>query len=112
LLPGRLVFLSPRAHNLLPVVPADAERPPTSASPHGRKPVRSVQPTQSSTSSPIDRAVPRIELMAASTDSVLRSGNLSRAISSTCLAVTVPTLFLFGTPDPLAMLAAPLSNTG
>src|SRR6185503_14379143 len=36
----------------------------------------------------------------------------SLAISSTCLAVTVPTLFLFGSADPLAMLAARLSSTG
>jgi hypothetical protein len=50
--------------------------------------------------------------MAASSDSQLRSGILSFAISSTCFAVTVPTLFLFGSADPFAMLAARFSSTG
>src|SRR5690606_34827745 len=67
---------------------------------------------QSNTSSPIDRAVPRIDRTAAATDSVLRSSSLSLAISSTCLPVTVPTLALFGSADPFAMLAARFSNTG
>jgi len=42
---------------------------------------------------------------------VLRSGIFSLAISSTCFAVTWPTLFLFGTADPLARFAAFLSST-
>src|SRR5215470_18837737 len=58
------------------------------------------------TSNPIDRAVPATVLMADSSESVLRSGIFSLAISSTCFAVTVPTLFLFGSADPFAMFAA------
>ena len=50
--------------------------------------------------------------MAASMLSVLRSGSLSRAISSTSFRVTVPTLALFGSAEPLAILAARLSSTG
>src|SRR5204863_7902548 len=63
------------------------------------------------TSNPIDRAVPRTDCMADSIVSQFKSGSLSRAISSTCLAVTVPTFVLFGTPEPLAILAARLSRT-
>ena len=43
--------------------------------------------------------------------SELRSGIFSLAISSTCFAVTVPTLVLFGSADPFAMLAARFSST-
>src|ERR1700750_2901377 len=64
------------------------------------------------TSRPIERAVPDTVLIADSSESVLRSGIFSLAISSTCFAVTVPTLLLFGSADPLAMLAARLSSTG
>src|SRR5437016_5392671 len=63
------------------------------------------------TSSPIERAVPATVLIAASSDSQLRSGIFVFAISSTCLAVTVPTFVLFGSAEPLAMLAARLSST-
>src|SRR5271157_2542318 len=63
------------------------------------------------TSIPIDRAVPRTLLMAASTDAAFRSGIFCLAISSTCFSVTLPTLSLFGAPDPLAMPAARFSNT-
>src|SRR5581483_2844800 len=63
------------------------------------------------TSSPIDRAVPRTVLIAASSDSAFKSGIFVLAISSTCFAVTVPTLFLFGSADPLAMFAARFSST-
>src|SRR5437764_547838 len=41
---------------------------------------------------------------------VLRSGSLSSAISRTCFFVTLPTLFLFGSPDPLSIFAAFLSR--
>ena len=64
------------------------------------------------TSRPIERAVPETLRMADSTLSVLRSGSLSRAISSTCFFVTVPTLALLGSAEPLAMLAARLRSTG
>jgi len=40
--------------------------------------------------------VPRTVLTAASSDSAFKSGIFVFAISSTCFAVTVPTLFLFG----------------
>ena len=47
-----------------------------------------------------------------SSESVLRSGIFSLAISSTCFAVTVPTLFLFGSAEPFAMFAARFSRMG
>src|SRR5262249_46535822 len=59
----------------------------------------------------IDRAVPATVFTAASSDSAFRSGIFSLAMSSTCFVVTVPTLFLFGSADPFAMLAARLSST-
>src|SRR6202011_4311829 len=55
---------------------------------------------------PMDRAVPRILLIAVSTEAAFKSGIFCLAMSSTCLAVTLPTLSLFGVPDPLAMPAA------
>src|ERR1700758_3568138 len=55
---------------------------------------------------PIDLAVPRTLLIALSTDAAFRSGIFCFAMSSTCFAVTLPTLSLFGVPDPLAMPAA------
>ena len=63
------------------------------------------------TSNPIDRAVPATVLTAASSDSAFKSGIFSFAMSSTCFAVTVPTFVLFGSAEPLAMLAARLSST-
>src|SRR5882672_6690945 len=64
----------------------------------------------SRTSIPMLTAVPRIVRTADSRLAAFKSGNLSFAISSTCFFVTVPTLFLFGTPEPLAMLAARFSR--
>src|SRR6202051_3180261 len=55
---------------------------------------------------PIDLAVPRTLLIALSPDAAFRSGIFFFAMSSTCFAVTLPTLSLFGVPDPLAMPAA------
>ena len=55
---------------------------------------------------------PRSVLTAASSESAFRSGIFSFAISSTCFAVTVPTLFLFGSAEPFAMFAARFSSTG
>ena len=46
------------------------------------------------TSRPIDRAVPATVLIADSSESQLRSGIFSFAMSSTCFAVTVPDLGL------------------
>src|SRR5258706_606991 len=62
------------------------------------------------TSMPIERAVPRMLLIAVSTEAAFRSGIFCLAISSTCLSVTLPTLSLFGVPDPLAMPAARFSR--
>src|SRR5438874_9598394 len=62
------------------------------------------------TSIPIDRAVPRTLLMAASTDAAFRSGIFCLAMSSTCLSVTLPTLSLLGAPEPLAIPAARLTR--
>src|SRR5580693_1332443 len=61
---------------------------------------------QPTTSIPIDRAVPFTLFTAASSDAAFRSGIFCLAMSSTCLSVTLPTLSLFGAPDPLAMPAA------
>ena len=44
--------------------------------------------------------------IAASTSLVLRSGILCSAISRTCFLVTWPTLVLFGSLEPLSILAA------
>src|SRR5580658_11331946 len=60
---------------------------------------------------PMERAVPRTLLMAASTEAAFRSGIFCLAISSTCFSVTLPTLSLLGAPDPLAMPAARFNNT-
>src|SRR3972149_718769 len=57
------------------------------------------------------RAVPLTVLMAASSEAVFRSGILVRAISSTCFSVTLPTLVLLGSPEPLARPAARFSST-
>jgi hypothetical protein len=37
---------------------------------------------------------------------VFRSGSLSSAISRTCFLLTLPTLVLFGSPEPLSIFAA------
>src|SRR5215831_7427991 len=64
-----------------------------------------------STSIPIERAVPRMLLIAVSMEAAFRSGIFCLAMSSTCFAVTLPTLSLFGVPDPLAMPAARFNRT-
>src|SRR5271168_3036358 len=79
--------------------------PPPCVVPNGRSVFDDDYPA---TSMPMERAVPRMLLMAASTDAALRSGIFCLAISSTCLAVTLPTLSLFGAPAPLAIPAARL----
>src|SRR5437016_13612324 len=63
-------------------------------------------PSYATTSIPIERAVPLIDLMAVSTDAAFKSGIFCFAISATCFSVTVPTLVLFGVPEPLATAAA------
>src|SRR5206468_12949271 len=57
-------------------------------------------------SMPMERAVPLMLLIAASTEAAFRSGIFCFAISFTCFSVTLPTLSLFGTPEPLATPAA------
>ena len=59
----------------------------------------------------IEDAVPRTDRIADSTESQFKSGSFCLAMASTCLAVTVPTFVLFGSPDPFAMFAARLSST-
>src|SRR5262245_7675730 len=63
------------------------------------------------TSIPIDRAVPRTVFTAAARSVQLRSGIFCLAMSSTCFAVTVPTLLRFGSADPFARLATFFSST-
>src|SRR6188508_632165 len=63
------------------------------------------------TSMPIDLAVPRTVFTAAARSVQLRSGIFCLAMSSTCLAVTVPTLLRLGSADPLARLAIFFSST-
>src|SRR5436190_2781517 len=63
------------------------------------------------TSIPIDRAVPRTVLIADCSSVVLRSGIFCFAMSSTCFAVTVPTLLRFGSADPFVRLATFFSST-
>src|SRR6202008_672221 len=60
----------------------------------------------STTSIPIDRAVPATVRDAASILAAVRSLTLVLAISSTCLRVTLPTLFLFGSAEPFSIPAA------
>ena len=50
--------------------------------------------------------MPATERIADSMLVVLRSGSLCSAISRTCFLVTLPTLFLFGSPEPLSIFAA------
>src|SRR5262245_12889755 len=60
---------------------------------------------------PMLRAVPFTLLMAASNDAAFKSGIFCLAISATCFSVTLPTLSLFGAPDPLAIPAARFNRT-
>src|SRR5208283_2804711 len=64
------------------------------------------------TSTPMLRAVPATERMAASRSKQFRSGILILAISFTCSWVIFPTLVLCGSADPFAMLTARLISTG
>src|SRR5208283_3530798 len=64
------------------------------------------------TSTPMLRAVPATERMAASRSKQFKSGILILAISSTCALVILPTLVLWGSGDPFARFTARLINTG
>src|SRR5262249_33592765 len=57
------------------------------------------------------RAVPAIVLTAASRLAAVKSGCLSLAISSNCLRVILPTIFVFGFELPLSILIAFLIKT-
>ena len=57
--------------------------------------------TQSTTSTPMERAVPAIMLIALSMLAALRSGIFVSAIFLICSLVILPTLVLLGTPEPL-----------
>src|SRR5262249_33143181 len=64
-----------------------------------------------STSMPIERAVPSTIRIAASMSFAFRSGVLFCAISLTWPRVTLPTLVLLGSPEPLASFAARFKST-
>ena len=59
----------------------------------------------------MERAVPDTTFTAPATLVQLRSGIFVFAISSTCAAVTLPTLVRFGSPDPFAIFAARFRST-
>jgi hypothetical protein len=60
---------------------------------------------------PIERAVPSTRRIAASTVLAFRSGIFVSAISLTCALVTLPTLFLFGSPEAFSRPAAFFKRT-
>src|ERR1700722_5566039 len=60
---------------------------------------------------PMERAVPLMLFTADSTETVFRSGIFCLAISRTWASLTLPTLSLFGVPEPLARFAAFFSRT-
>src|SRR5512141_1668056 len=60
---------------------------------------------------PIERAVPSTCFIAPSMLMAFRSFILSSAISRTCLRLTLPTLSLFGTPEPFSTPAALRKST-
>src|SRR5260370_41813883 len=71
-----------------------------------------IQKSYPTTSTPMLRAVPFTDRTAASKLKQFRSGILIFAISSTCCSVILPTLFLFGSAEPLARLTARLIKMG
>src|SRR5579872_1468496 len=64
------------------------------------------------TSTPMLRAVPETDRIAASRSKQFRSGILIFAISSTCFFVIFPTFVLCGSAEPLARFTARLISTG
>ena len=61
---------------------------------------------------PIERAVPRMVLAAASTVDAFMSGIFCVAMAMICFSVTLPTFSLFGVPEPLGTPAAFSRSTG
>src|SRR5437763_3657886 len=76
-----------------------------------RAPVRLAVPAHASTSTPIDLAVPAMTSIACSTSRALRSGSFVSAICRTCACVSRPTLFRFGSAEPLSRRSASLIST-
>src|SRR5699024_1530983 len=70
-----------------------------------------LHPPYSPTTTPMERAVPAIMLMAASMLAAFRSGILVSAILRTSSLLMVATLVLLGTPEPDSMLQAFLIST-
>src|SRR5439155_17791574 len=66
---------------------------------------------QRSTSTPIDRAVPAMISAACSTSCAFRSSSFVSAICRTCAFVSRPTLFRFGSAEPLSSRSASLIRT-
>src|SRR6185437_13363831 len=66
---------------------------------------------QAPTSTPIERALPAMMCIAASTSFAFRSGSLVSAISRSWARLIVPTLVRFGSPEPFWMLSASRINT-
>src|SRR5580765_6545527 len=64
------------------------------------------------TSTPMLRAVPRTDRIAASSSKQFRSGILILAISSICAWVILPTLVLCGSGEPFAIATARLIRIG
>src|SRR5205085_6336140 len=64
-----------------------------------------------STSTPIERAVPSITLIAWSTSRAFRSTSFVSAIERTCARVRRPTLFRFGSGEPFSSRSASLIRT-
>src|ERR1700690_4206102 len=61
---------------------------------------------QALTSTPIERAVPAMMCIAASTSLAFRSGSFVSAIWRSWVRLIVPTFMRFGSPEPLSMLSA------
>ncbi len=66
---------------------------------------------QSTTVTPIERAVPAIMLIAVSTFAALRSAIFCSAIALSCSFVMEATLFLLGSPEPDSIPTAFLIRT-
>src|SRR5262249_11449644 len=64
-----------------------------------------------STSTPIERAVPATTSIACSTSRALRSTSFVSAIERSWSCVSRPTLFRFGSPEPLSIFSASLIRT-
>src|SRR5207302_4411843 len=73
--------------------------------------VLAVRAHQSTSSKPMERAVPATIFMAASMSVAFRSGSLISAIFFSCARVTFPTFWRFEVGDPFSMPASFLRST-